>query len=164
MSFRAIIISNGAKDPKGMSTLMEAYLKHEGFSVSGLLESNHTQLLGDLEKAVADHALIVVVGGTFVGLKENSPEILQSWSDCHLPGFGELMRFETVQNGFTTYMQRSGAWVKGQVLAIAVPANTKAALDHIKVLGPLMMKTVKAMSGESQEANPNVIEVSPSLN
>ena len=164
MSFRAIIISNGAKDPKGMSSLMETYLKHEGFTVTSCLESDHTRLASDIEKNAVDHSLVVVVGGTFVGAKENSPEVLQTWSDCHLPGFGELMRFETVQNGFTTYMQRSGAWVKGPVLAVAVPANTKAALDHVKVLGPLMMKTVKALAGESQESNPNVIEVSTPLN
>jgi len=164
MGFQATIISNNAKDPKSLFAAMESYLKHEGFTISSFIEADHARLESELRAIPREVSLVIVSGGTFVGAKENSPEVLAAWSDCHIPGFGELMRFETVQDGFTTYMQRSGAWTKGSVLAIAVPASTKAALDHLKVLGPLILKTVRAMAGESQESNSNVIEVSQTLN
>jgi molybdopterin biosynthesis enzyme MoaB len=152
MIFQAAILTYGAKEPKEALSLVGGYITGCGFQVTDQVEVPY----GDLSKTLTSLtavSLIVVVGGTFLGPHDDSPEQLQSWSELAIPGFGELMRFETVQDGFGTYLQRGGGWLKGTTLAVAVPGSTKAALDNLKVLGPLLMMAVKGLSTRTVRAS-----------
>lgn len=145
MSIQAAIITYGAKEPQRTQTAIGSYISSCGFSVKHLKDAPVGGLVEALESSILDATLIIVVGGTFVGWGNDTPQILEKWSDYQISGIGELMRFETVQDGFGTYLQRGGGWIKGNSLIIAVPADTKAALDHLKVLGSLMMMAVKGL-------------------
>jgi molybdopterin biosynthesis enzyme MoaB len=133
--------------------MIGSYISGCGFSVSLLKEASEGGLLTALDSSLPEVSLIIVVGGTFVGRGNDTPEILGKWSDYQIPGIGELMRFETVQEGFGTYLQRGGGWIKDHSLIVAVPADTKAALDHLKVLGSLMMMTVKGLIANKERAS-----------
>jgi len=149
MSIQAAIITYGAKEPQRTHTAIGSYISGCGFSVNLLKEAPVGGLVEALESSILEASLIIVVGGTFVGWGNDAPQILEKWSDYQISGIGELMRFETVQDGFGTYLQRGGGWIKGNSLFIAVPADTKAALDHLKVLGSLMMMAVKGLQANS---------------
>ncbi|MEI8027081.1 MAG: hypothetical protein WCI18_12105 [Pseudomonadota bacterium] len=155
MNFQAAILTYGAKESGQALSLVGGYITGCGFQVSEQVDVPY----GDLEntlRSLSHVALIVVVGGTFLGPQDDAPERLQNWCDHAIPGFGELMRFETVQDGFGTYLQRGGGWLKGNTIAVAVPATTKAALDNLKVLGPLLMMAVKGLNSRAVQGNAEV--------
>jgi hypothetical protein len=152
MILSAAILAYGAKEPQKALSLVGGFITGCGFDVVKQVEVSHGDL-GETLKTLSSLSLIIVVGGTFLGTTDDAPEHLQAWSDKSLPGFGELMRFETVQDGFGTYLQRGGGWVKGATLAVAVPASTKAALDNLKVLGPLLMMAAKGLNPQEIKEN-----------
>ena len=153
MSIHAAIITYGVMESPRSHSMIGSYISGCGFSVALLKEASEGGLLAALDSSLPEVSLIIVVGGTFVGRGNDTPEILGKWSDYQIPGIGELMRFETVQEGFGTYLQRGGGWIKDDSLIVAVPADTKAALDHLKVLGSLMMMTVKGLIANKERAS-----------
>ncbi|HVV73191.1 MAG TPA: MogA/MoaB family molybdenum cofactor biosynthesis protein, partial [Verrucomicrobiae bacterium] len=73
--------------------------------------------------------LILTTGGTGVALRDVTPEALREISTRELPGFGEVMRMESMKLTKNAILSRSLAVVVNRALVIALPGKPSGAAE-----------------------------------
>lgn len=73
--------------------------------------------------------LILTTGGTGVGLRDVTPEAIRGIMRVELPGFGEVMRAESMKITPNAILSRSLAAVVGKSLVIALPGKPSGAVE-----------------------------------
>ncbi|CAN5201341.1 hypothetical protein BH23VER1_BH23VER1_20490 [soil metagenome] len=73
--------------------------------------------------------LILTTGGTGITRRDVTPEAIRSIQRVEIPGFGELMRAQSVELTPNGILSRSMAAVVGRALVIALPGKPTAAVD-----------------------------------
>ncbi len=73
--------------------------------------------------------LILTTGGTGVALRDVTPEALREIGVRELPGFGEVMRMESMKLTKNAILSRSLAVVIEHSLVIALPGKPKGAVE-----------------------------------
>jgi len=73
--------------------------------------------------------LILTTGGTGVALRDVTPEAVRGIAIRELPGFGEVMRAESMRFTPNAILSRSLAAVVGRALAICLPGQPKGAVE-----------------------------------
>lgn len=68
-------------------------------------------------------SLIFTTGGTGPALRDVTPEATEDVSDKMMPGFGELMRFESLKQVPTAILSRQTAGVRGKTLIVNLPGR-----------------------------------------
>ncbi len=91
------------------------------------------------EKAEIQHAirqqiskgcqLILTTGGTGVALRDVTPEAVSEIAVRELPGFGEVMRAESMKITRNAILSRSLAAVVGNALVICLPGKPSGAVE-----------------------------------
>jgi molybdenum cofactor synthesis domain-containing protein len=108
-------------------------------------------VLGFVEQA-AD--LVIVSGGTGIGPRDITPQTLAAICDYQIPGFGELLRAESLKYSRNAYLSRCGGWVKDKSLVLALPGNPKAVTEQLDILGDLLPHALKALHGKCKDRRP----------
>ncbi len=73
--------------------------------------------------------LILTTGGTGVALRDLTPEAIRSVMRVELPGFGEIMRAESMKITPNAILSRSMAAIVGKSLVIALPGKPSGAVE-----------------------------------
>lgn len=73
--------------------------------------------------------LVLTTGGTGVALRDVTPEAVREISNRELPGFGEIMRMESMRITKNAILSRNLAVVVGQTLVICLPGKPSGALE-----------------------------------
>jgi molybdopterin adenylyltransferase len=73
--------------------------------------------------------LILTTGGTGVGRRDVTPEAVREIGGRELPGFGEVMRLESMKLTPNAILSRSLAVVVEQTLVICLPGKPKGAVE-----------------------------------
>ena len=73
--------------------------------------------------------LILTTGGTGVGLRDVTPEAIRAIMRVELPGFGEVMRAESMKITPNSILSRSLAAIVDRSLVIALPGKPSGALE-----------------------------------
>lgn len=73
--------------------------------------------------------LILTTGGTGVALRDVTPEAIRSIMRVELPGFGEIMRAESMKITPNAILSRAMAAIVGQSLVIALPGKPSGAVE-----------------------------------
>jgi molybdopterin adenylyltransferase len=73
--------------------------------------------------------LILTTGGTGVGLRDVTPEAVREIGGRELPGFGEVMRRESLKLTPHAILSRSLAIVVDKALVICLPGKPKGAVE-----------------------------------
>ena len=73
--------------------------------------------------------LILTTGGTGVGPRDVTPEAIRAIMRAELPGFGEVMRAESMKITPNSILSRSLAAIVGDSLVIALPGKPSGALE-----------------------------------
>ena len=73
--------------------------------------------------------LILTTGGTGIGPRDVTPEAIRAMMRVELPGFGELMRAESMKITPNAILSRNLAAVVDQVLVIALPGKPSGAVE-----------------------------------
>ncbi len=74
-------------------------------------------------------SLILTTGGTGVSPRDVTPEAIRDLALRELPGFGELMRMESMKITPNAILSRNLAVVVGNALVIALPGKPSAAVE-----------------------------------
>jgi molybdopterin adenylyltransferase len=74
-------------------------------------------------------ALILTTGGTGVALRDVTPEAVREIGLRELPGFGEVMRLESLKLTPNAILSRSLAMVVDKALVICLPGKPKGAVE-----------------------------------
>src|SRR5258708_5511144 len=75
--------------------------------------------------------LILTTGGTGVALRDVTPEAVMEIATRELPGFGEVMRMESMKITKNAILSRNLAVVDDKCLVICLPGKTSGAVECI---------------------------------
>src|SRR3954462_6889005 len=88
----------------------------------------------DIQRAVREQIakgchLILTTGGTGVALRDVTPEALREIAIRELPGFGEIMRLESMKITRNAILSRNLAVVVDKALVIGLPGKPSGAVE-----------------------------------
>lgn len=123
--------SKGLYDDLGGPALKNAA---EGFGwtvISELLVPDEKQ---DIQRAIKEQIargaqLILTTGGTGVALRDVTPEAVKEMAIRELPGFGEVMRMESMKITRNAILSRNLAAVVDHALVICLPGKPSGAVE-----------------------------------
>jgi len=123
--------SRGQYDDLGGPALKQAATKH-GWNVT--TEALVPDEKRDIQRAIREHIargcnLILTTGGTGVALRDVTPEAVREIAVRELPGFGEVMRAESMKITKNAILSRNLAAVVDRTLVICLPGKPSGAVE-----------------------------------
>ncbi|ROQ27656.1 molybdopterin adenylyltransferase [Gallaecimonas pentaromativorans] len=112
-------------------------------------------------KTLADEkgcCLIVTTGGTGPAKRDVTPEATEAVCDRMMPGFGELMRNESLKYVPTAILSRQTAGLRGSCLIINLPGKPKAIRQCLDAVFPAVPYCIDLMEGPFLECNEDIIK------
>jgi molybdopterin adenylyltransferase len=91
--------------------------------------------------------LVVTTGGTGVAPRDVTPEAVREISDRELPGFGEVMRIESMKITPNAILSRSLAVAIGQTLVLCLPGKPSGAVECLGFVVGAIPHCVKVLTG-----------------
>ncbi len=99
-------------------------------------------------------ALIITTGGTGPAARDVTPEATEAVCDKMLPGFGELMRQESLKVVPTAILSRQTAGIRGRSLIINLPGKPSAIADCLNAVFPAVPYCIDLIGGPYLETDP----------
>ncbi len=99
-------------------------------------------------------ALIVTTGGTGPAPRDVTPEATEAVCEKMLPGFGELMRQESLKVVPTAILSRQTAGIRGSSLIVNLPGKPSAIADCLRAVMPAIPYCVDLIDGPRLETAP----------
>lgn len=112
-------------------------------------------------KALADDegcCLVVTTGGTGPAKRDVTPEATEAVCEKMLPGFGELMRAESLKSVPTAILSRQTAGIRGQTLFVNLPGKPAAIRQCLLAVFPAIPYCVDLIGGPRLETNTAVVQ------
>jgi molybdopterin adenylyltransferase len=91
--------------------------------------------------------LIVTTGGTGPAARDLTPDITEEVCERMMPGFGELMRAESLKVVPTAILSRQTAGLRGKSLIINLPGNPPAIHDCLMAVFPAVPYCIDLLGG-----------------
>ena len=102
--------------------------------------------------------LVVTTGGTGPALRDVTPEATEAVCDKMMPGFGELMRAESLKVVPTAILSRQTAGICGRSLIVNLPGKPSAIRDCLMVVFPAIPYCIDLLEGPYLTTNENVVK------
>lgn len=102
--------------------------------------------------------LVVTTGGTGPAKRDVTPEATEAVCDRMMPGFGELMRMESLKYVPTAILSRQTAGLRGNALIINLPGKPKAIRQCLDAVFPAIPYCLDLMEGPYLICNETVIK------
>src|SRR5688572_21828899 len=123
--------SKGLYDDLGGPALKKAAEGYGWAVISELLVPDEKR---DIQRAIKEEIargaqLILTTGGTGVALRDVTPEAIREIAIRELPGFGEVMRLESMKITKNAILSRNLAVVVDKSLVIALPGKPSGAVE-----------------------------------
>lgn len=97
-----------------------------------LIPDNGERLLSELQKSIEDKVDVVfTTGGTGIGPRDITPEIVEKFADKLIPGIMEQIRSKYSEAIPSSVLSRSIAAVKNETLIFSLPGSVKAVEDYV---------------------------------
>ncbi|MDW3647946.1 MAG: molybdopterin adenylyltransferase [Bacteroidia bacterium] len=142
-----------------VSTLNE-YLISEWEAEYRVIPDEQDQI-SDALRFMADEAgccLVVTTGGTGPAKRDVTPEATKAVCEKMMPGFGELMRQESLKYVPTAILSRQTAGIRGNCLIINLPGKPKAIRECLDAVFPAVPYCIDLIEGPFLEVNEEVIK------
>src|SRR5512140_375971 len=123
--------SRGVYEDLGGPAVREAVVKY-GWSVraEAVVEDDKAEIQRGIRAQIAQGCtLILTTGGTGVALRDVTPEAIREICVRELPGFGEIMRIESMKITPNAILSRSLAVVVKKGLIICLPGKPSGAVE-----------------------------------
>lgn len=117
-----------------------------------------------IEKTIIDMVdsqnccLVITTGGTGPAKRDVTPEATEAVCDRLMPGFGELMRAESLKYVPTAILSRQTAGLRGNSLIINLPGKPKSIKECLDAVFPAVPYCIDLMEGPYLECNEEVIK------
>jgi molybdopterin adenylyltransferase len=102
--------------------------------------------------------LVVTTGGTGPAPRDVTPEATEAVCDKMLPGFGELMRYESLKVVPTAILSRQTAGIRGRSLVINLPGKPSAIRDCLMAVMPAVPYCVDLIGGPYLTTNEAIVK------
>lgn len=97
-----------------------------------LIPDDGEKLLAELQKSVEENVdVIFTTGGTGIGPRDITPEIVERFSDKLIPGIMDQIRLKFYDEIPSSILSRSAAAVKNETLIFSLPGSVKAVEDYV---------------------------------
>ena len=103
--------------------------------------------------------LIITTGGTGPALRDVTPEATEAVCQKMMPGFGELMRQESLKHVPTAILSRQTAGIRNQTLLLNLPGKPKAISQCLSVVFPAIPYCIDLIGGPFLETNEALMPV-----
>lgn len=103
--------------------------------------------------------LIITSGGTGPALRDVTPEATEAVCTKMMPGFGELMRSESLKYVPTAILSRQTAGIRNETLIVNLPGKPKAIRQCLDAVFPAIPYCIDLLNGPYIECRPEVIKV-----
>jgi molybdopterin adenylyltransferase len=112
-------------------------------------------------KALCDDegcCLVVTTGGTGPARRDVTPEATEAVCEKMMPGFGELMRLESLKVVPTAILSRQTAGIRGNTLIVNLPGKPSAIRDCLLAVMPAIPYCVDLIGGPYLTTNDAVVK------
>jgi molybdopterin adenylyltransferase len=139
----------------GSGPALQSWLEERGVQVTCTeVIPDEGQLISDKLTQWADSGsfdLILTTGGTGVSPRDVTPEATERVVDRLLPGFGEVMRMESLKKTVHAMISRAVAGIRKNTLIINLPGSPKGATECISFVWAAVPHTVAKLKGDPEE-------------
>lgn len=97
--------------------------------------------------------LVVTTGGTGPAVRDITPEATEAVCQKMMPGFGELMRQESLKFVPTAILSRQTAGIRGNSLIINLPGKPSAIADCLNAVFPAVPYCIDLIEGPYLETD-----------
>jgi molybdopterin adenylyltransferase len=105
-----------------------------------------------LELAEAEGCtLVLTTGGTGVAPRDVTPEAVRAIATKELPGFGEMMRAESLKISRHAILLRNMAAVVGRTLVVCLPGTPKGAVECLSFVAGVIPHAVAQINEQPTE-------------
>ncbi|MCE9924843.1 MULTISPECIES: molybdopterin adenylyltransferase [Aeromonas] len=145
---------------KAIIDTLDAYLTSEWEPVYQVIPDEQDQIEATLVRLadVESCCLIVTTGGTGPAKRDVTPEATEAVCDRMMPGFGELMRAESLKFVPTAILSRQTAGLRGSALIVNLPGKPKSIRECLDAVFPAIPYCIDLMDGPYLECDEAVIK------
>ncbi len=144
---------------KAIEATLREYLKSEWEKVYEVIPDEQDQIEKTLIR-MADKegcCLIITSGGTGPAVRDVTPEATLAVCDKMLPGFGELMRSESLKYVPTAILSRQTAGIRGKTLIVNLPGKPRSIRQCLDAIFPAIPYCLDLLGGPYLECNEQVM-------
>ncbi|MEA1878100.1 MAG: MogA/MoaB family molybdenum cofactor biosynthesis protein [Bacteroidota bacterium] len=91
--------------------------------------------------------VLFTTGGTGIGPKDFTPDVIRELLDKEIPGIMEMIRVKYGMQKPNALISRSIAGVRGQMLIYALPGSVKAVREYCTEILPTVLHSMKMIYG-----------------
>ncbi len=102
--------------------------------------------------------LVVTTGGTGPAKRDVTPEATEAVCDRMMPGFGELMRAESLKFVPTAILSRQTAGLRKDTLIVNLPGKPKSIRECLQAVFPAIPYCIDLMEGPFLECDESVMK------
>lgn len=145
---------------KAIEDTLNAYLTSEWEQVYALVPDEQEKIEEALIELVDQKkcCLVITTGGTGPAKRDVTPEATEAVCDRMMPGFGELMRAESLKFVPTAILSRQTAGLRGSSLLINLPGKPKSIRECLDAVFPAVPYCIDLMDGPYLECDEAVIK------
>ena len=124
----------------------------DGYGWAVLAESVVRDEVVQIQRAIREQIakgchLVLTTGGTGVAPRDVTPEAVREIADRELPGFGEVMRMESLKITKNAILSRNLAVAMGNALVICLPGKPKGAVECLGFVVGAIPHCVEVVAG-----------------
>ena len=144
---------------KAIEDTLNDYLTSHWEPVYRCIEDDQETIENTLKDLVDNEkcCLVVTTGGTGPAKRDVTPEATEAVCDRMMPGFGELMRAESLKFVPTAILSRQTAGLRGSSLIINLPGKPKSIRECLDAVFPAVPYCIDLMEGPFFECDEKVI-------
>ncbi len=144
---------------KAIINTLNDYLISEWEEVYKIVPDEQDQIEKSIINLVDNEkcCLVVTTGGTGPAKRDVTPEATEAICDRMMPGFGELMRSESLKFVPTAILSRQTAGLRGGSLILNLPGKPKSIRECLDAVFPAVPYCIDLMDGPFLECNENIM-------
>lgn len=128
-------------------------LQSGGYEVDAvrIVKDDVDSIAAAIESATGDGArLVVTTGGTGIAARDVTPEATMRVCDRVVPGFGELMRSESLKKTPMAPLSRAQAATRGPALIVNLPGSVSGATENLQAVMHLIPHALELLGGDTR--------------
>ncbi|MEL6944144.1 MAG: molybdopterin adenylyltransferase, partial [Bacteroidota bacterium] len=145
---------------KAVVSTMNEYLLSEWEAEYAVIPDEQDQLEAKMIEMADEKGccLVVTTGGTGPAKRDVTPEATEAVCQKMMPGFGELMRQESLKYVPTAILSRQTAGIRNNTLIVNLPGKPKAIRECLDAVFPAIPYCIDLIEGPYLEVNEDVIK------